>query len=138
MKKTIVWSGLAAALVTLVAGTAFSGGSSTTPAQLVNYDRTTGELWAIPDSQPVTSYLNQTFTTYLAADFLSFEPPDPCDPPTAAWNFVVSYDAATGRKSTFIYEMLLTSMAELGCSARVTSLNDGSPQPLLSIQPTMK
>ena len=136
MKKSIVWSGLAAAVVTLASGSAFSGGVLTTPAQLVSFERSTGELWAMPSSQPLTPYLNQTFTEYVAADLISFEPPDPCAPPARVWNFVVGYDRVTGAKSTFVYELLLGTMAELGCRATVTSLNGGTPQPLVAIQPT--
>lgn len=136
MKMRSLVSTFAAGAVMLIAGAAFSGGTTTNDAQLVSYDRTTSELWALPTGLPLTSYLNQQFTSYVAADLASFEPPDPCIPVSDAWNFVVAYDARTGQKSTFVFEMLLGVMSDLGCHASVTSLTSGSPQPLIVIQPT--
>src|SRR5271155_3478165 len=104
---------LAAGAVLLVSGAAFSGGTATSAAQLVSYDRTTSELWALPSGQPLSSYLNQVTTEYIAADITSFEPPDPCVPAVEAWNFVVAYDQRTGHKSTFVFETLLEVMSDL-------------------------
>lgn len=131
-----VLSGVAAATVLLSAGAAFSGGVTTNPAQLVSFDRNTGELWAVPSGQPLTPYLNQTLTAYIAADLRAFEPPDPCFPPVQAWNFTVAFDKRYHVQSRFVFELLLGVMADLQCNASVTSLTSGTPQPLVAVQPT--
>ena len=77
----------------------------------------------------------QYFTGNVRIDPL-FEPPDPCIPTILAWNFVVNYDARSGKKSTLVYELLLTAMSDLSCHATVTSITSGAPQPLISIQPS--
>jgi hypothetical protein len=136
MKMRSLVSTFAAGAVLLMTGVAFSGGTATNSAQLVSFDRTTSELWALPNNLPLTSYLNQEFTTYVEADISSFEPPDPCIPTILAWNFVVNYDARSGKKSTLVYELLLTAMSDLSCHATVTSITSGAPQPLISIQPS--
>jgi hypothetical protein len=136
MKMRSLVSVLAGGCVMLVAGAAFSGGMMTCRAELQSYDRTTSELWAVPDGQPLTSYLNQEFTVYAAADLAEFTPPDPCFVLARAWNFVVDYDEQTGKKSTFVFEMLLTAQSDLACHATVTSITSGTPQPLVVIQPT--
>jgi hypothetical protein len=135
MKMRSLVSTLAAGAVLMVAGVAFSGGTSTTPAQLVSYDRASSTLWALPSGQPLSSYLNQKVTTYIEADITRFEPPDPCVPAVEAWNFTVKYDAATGQKSTFVFDLLLTAMSDLSCHATVTSVPGGSPTPLVAVQP---
>lgn len=135
MKMRFV-SGLAAGAVLLVSGAAFSGGVVTNAATLVNFDETTSELWALPNGQPLTAYLNQQFTAYLPANLAAYEPPDPCLPPAVAWNFTVAYDQVHHTHSTFVYNVLLQVQAQLGCGARVTSLTSGTPQPLLAITPS--
>jgi hypothetical protein len=136
MKMRLVTSGLVATAIMLGAGAAFSGGISTSPAQLLSFNRTTSELQALPAGGTVTTYLNQVFTSYVQANLNGFEPPDPCIPQAAAWNFMVAYDAAHHVQSRFVFEILLGSMAALGCNANVTSITNGAPQPLLAIQPT--
>lgn len=136
MTMRSVVCGLAATTVMLAAGVAFSGGVATSPAALVSFDRGTGELWAVPSGQAPTPYLTQKLTSYIAADLASFEPPDPCLPPARVWNFMVEYDQRTGRKSTFVFELLLGLMSDLACNASVTSLTSGTPQPLVAIRPT--
>jgi len=136
MKMRSLVSTLAAGAVLMVTGAAFSGGTSTSAAQLVSFDRPTSTLWALPTGQPLSSYLNQKLTTYIAADLTAFEPPDPCVPAVEAWNFLVDYDEHTGQKSTFAFEILLGVMSDLSCHATVTSVTSGSPQPLVAIQPT--
>ncbi len=135
MKMRSLVSTFAAGAVMLMAGAAFSSGTATNNAQLVSYDQQNSQLWALPDNLPLTSYLNQQFTSYLKSDIASFEPPDPCIPLVEAWNFTVDYDQHTGRKSTFVFEVLLTAMSDLSCKASVTSITNGSPQPLVAIQP---
>jgi len=135
MKMRSLVSTLAAGAVMMVAGVAFSGGTSTNPAQLVSYDRSTSTLWALPNGLPLSSYLNQKVTTYVAADLTAFEPPDPCIPAIEAWNFTVDFDARTGQKSTLVFEILLTAMSDLSCHATVTSVPGGSPEPLVAVQP---
>jgi len=136
MKMRSLVSGLAGGVVVLMAGAAFSGGVATNRAELQSYDRTSGELWAVPDGQPLQVYLNQQFTTYRAANLNDFVPPDPCFVLARAWNFVVAYDERTGKKSTFVFELLLTAQADLACHANVTSITNGTPQPLVIVQPT--
>ncbi len=135
MKMRSVVSTLAAGSVMMMAGAAFSGGTATNPAQLVSYDRNSSTLWALPSGLPLASFLNQEHTTYVAAAITAFEPPDPCIPAVEAWNFTVKFDAETGRKSTFVYELLLTAMSDLSCHATVTSVPGGSPEPLVAVQP---
>jgi hypothetical protein len=135
MKMRSLVSVFAAGAVMLVAGVAVSGGTTTNGAQLVSFDRTTSELWALPNGQPLSSYLNQSFTVYQSTNLGSFEPPDPCIPFVEAWNFTVAYDQKTGRSSTFVFELLLGAMSDLSCHATITSLTSGAPQPLLAIQP---
>ena len=132
----LVTSGLVAAAVMLGSGVAFSGGVNTSAARLVSFDRLTSELKALPTGQPLTTYLNQTFTSYIAAGPGQFEPPDPCYPPAEAWNFTVAFDQKYHVQSKFVFEVLLGVMSELGCNANVTSITNGAPQPLVSIQPT--
>jgi hypothetical protein len=135
MKMRSLVSTLAAGAVMMIAGAAFSGGVATNPAQLVSYDRTNSMLWALPSGLPLASYLNQQHTVYQEANIIAFEPPDPCIPAIEAWNFTVKYDERTGRKSTFVFELLLTAMSDLSCHATVTSVPGGSPEPLVAIQP---
>ena len=136
MKMRSLVSTCAAGAVLLMAGAAFSGGVATNDAQLVSYDQQNSQLWALPDNLPLTSYLNQQFTTYLKADLASYEPPDPCIPLAEAWNFTVEYDQRTGRKSAFVFDLLLSAMSDLSCKASVTSITSGTPQPLIVLQPT--
>jgi hypothetical protein len=135
MKMRSLVSTLAAGAVMMIAGAAFSGGTATNPAELVSYDRANSMLWALPSGLPLSSYLNQKLTTYLEADLTAFEPPDPCIPAVAAWNFTVNYDKRTGQKSTLVFELLLTAMSDLSCHATVTSVPGGSPSPLVAVQP---
>jgi hypothetical protein len=132
----MVTSGLVASAVMLAAGAAFSGGITISSAQLVSFDRATNELTALPSGAKLTTYLNQTFTSYVAADLRQFEPPDPCFPPVQAWNFMVKFDATYHVQSNFIFQLLLGQMSALGCNANLTSISSGAPQPLVGIQPT--
>jgi hypothetical protein len=136
MNMRLVSSGLAAGAIMLCAGGAFSGGVVKNPVQLVNFDPATRELWAVPQGKSLTTYLDQNFTDYIEGNLHSFEPPDPCFPPAEAWNFTVHYDHKHHTRSTFVYQLLLSFMSELGCAANVTSSTNGAPQPLVSIQPT--
>lgn len=135
MKIRIVSSALAISAVTLIAGAAFSGGSKTEDNELVDFDQTTGHLWAVPQSQGnVSLYQHTPQTIHLEGNLGHFEPPDPCDELTRLWNFSVHYDRHYRTSSEGIYEALLQLMAQNKCSASITS-SSGSPPPITTIAP---
>ena len=136
MKVARLWSGLTAAALVLVAGTAFSGKTTTAAAMLVDFNDTTQELFAYPDGEALTTYLNRHTTQYLSADLTAYEPPDPCIPVATAWNFTVAYDSTHHVKSRFVYQVLLGAMSRLRCKATVTAITTGTPLPLVTITPT--
>lgn len=136
MVKRILMSTLAAGAVLLVSGTALPGGLCSDSAELVSFDNSTGELWAVPNGQSLTAYLNRHSTAYLTADLGTYEPPDPCLPPAQAWNFVVAYDQANHTRSRFVFELLMGTMSAMSCRATVTSVSNGSSHPLIAIRPT--
>jgi hypothetical protein len=132
MKMRVVCSGLAASAVLLVSGVAFSGGP--TPVQLMDFDRTTGELWGYPQGQPLATYLHQPTTLHEKAILSRFHPPDPCLPLAHVWNVVVEYDQRTGQVSTPVFDALLDVMSRFQCSATIDA-GSGSPQPIVTIAP---
>lgn len=129
----VLCSGLAASAVLLVSGVAFSGGTPT-PVQLMDYNRTTGELWAYPQGQPLATYLHQPTTVHEKALLSHFLPPDPCLPLAHVWNVVVDYDQRSGQVSTPVFDALLEVMSRFQCSARINA-DSGSPQPIVTIAP---
>jgi hypothetical protein len=135
MKMRAVSSMLVASAVTLVGGAAFSGGHTAAVNQLVDFDQSTGKLWAYPQNQSLTTYQHMPTTRHLEADVVRFEPPDPCDELIHMWNYAVDYDRRYHLNSTPIFESLISLMASNKCSAVVTSTS-GSPPPIESIQPT--
>ncbi|HEY8039439.1 MAG TPA: hypothetical protein VIF15_06580 [Polyangiaceae bacterium] len=135
MKTRWVWSGLTASAVMMATGLAFSGGTTTSDAQLMDFNQATGELWAYPDGQALSTYLHEPRTRHVLADLARFAPPDPCRPLAEAWNFTVRYDQRFGVRSTFVFDVLLVTMAEFQCRATVTSVA-GQPQPIVIITPT--
>ncbi len=137
MKIRIVSSALAIGAVTLIAGAAFSGGSKSTENELVDFDQSTGHLWAVPQNGNVALYQHTPQTIHLPGSVLGYEPPDPCFELTHLWNFTVHYDNAFRTDSRGIYEALLQLMAQNRCSATITSAS-GSPPPITSIAPTTK
>jgi hypothetical protein len=132
--RTIV-SGTAAATLLLISGAAFPGGQTTTDDQLVDFNPSTGELWAYPKGQSMATYLHSHATRHLLADLSRFTPPDPCFPLAIVWNNAVRHDAKHGVVSTRLFERLLVLQSRFQCTASLTSV-DGTPQPLLSVTPT--
>ena len=135
MKIHVLLSGLAAGAVMLSAGAAFSGGSTTAKARLVDFDPSTGHLSAYPTGGALTTYLHDGKTVHAMADLTKLTPPDPCHGLAAAWNATVVYDTRHDVTSTFIFEALLSVMSDFQCSASVTSTS-GSPNPIVVISPT--
>ncbi len=134
MKMRWICSGLAASAIMLASGAAFSGGTTTAVAQLQDFNRDTGELWAYPSGQGLTTYLHQPNTVHVAANLSIFHPPDPCLPLARVWNVIVEHDDRTGQVSSQVFEALLGVMSRFQCSATVTADN-GSPQPIVTIAP---
>jgi hypothetical protein len=137
MKMRIVSSALAVGAVTLIAGAAFSGGHTTNDNELVDFDQSTGHLWAAPPNGNAALYQHTPQTIHLEGSIGRFEPPDPCDELVHLWNFTVRYDRVYRVNSEPVYEALLGLMAQDKCSASITSTS-GSPPPITSISPTVK
>ena len=137
MKMRMVSSVLAVSAVTLVAGAAFSGGQTANVNQLMDFDQSSGKLWAYPQNQPLSIYQHTPRTRHLEGDLRRFEPPDPCFELGHMWNYAVSYDRRYHTDSRPIFESLIGLMAASKCSAAVTTTS-GSPAPLESIAPTSK
>ena len=127
---------LAASAVLLVSGAAFSGGSATTIDELMDFNRETGELWAIPQGRPLATFIHSSTTRHLEVELSTFLPPDPCLPLASAWNFTVRFDARFHVKSTFVFELLLTTMSDFRCGAAITTGSGGSGSPpIISVGP---
>jgi hypothetical protein len=138
MKVRHAWSVLAASATLLVSGAAFSGPATTTVNELLDFNSTTGELWAYPQGRPLATYMHRTTTTHLLANLTPFLPPDPCLPLARAWNFTVRFDARFHVRSTFVFELLLTTMSNFRCSASVTADLGGATPPMISVGPIAK
>ncbi len=139
MKVRYAWSVLAATATLLVSGAAFSGTATTTRNVLMDFDRSTGELWAYPQGQPLTTYLSSATTQHLAGDLSTFLPPDPCFPLARAWNFTVRFDSRHHVRSAFVFEELLSTMSDFRCHATVTSTTGSgsiSPPSIIALAPT--
>ena len=146
--QKLLWSGLSASAVLLVAGSALPGGTAaTTHNQLTNFDQSSGELWAYPldaagKPLPIATYLHDANTLHGLADLTKFTPPDPCRGLTEAWNATVRYETQhegqNARPTQFVFEVLLTLMSDFQCRATVTSTTTGTPQPIVVITPTSK
>ena len=135
MKNRIVVSALAISTVTLVAGAAFSGGSKTGDNELVDFDASNQQLWAIPHNQNnAVPFQHTPGTIHLEGSTGRFEPPDPCDELVRLWNFTVHYDHAFRTDSRGVYEALLGLMAQDKCLATITS-GSGNPPTITSIAP---
>lgn len=136
--RMLLGSGLAASVVMLAAGAAFSGGpATTTDNRLVDFVQSTGELTGVVAGGNALTYLHNAETQHLLANLTSFLPPDPCIPLAEAWNATVNYDTRFGVRSTFVFDVLLTFMADLQCRATVTSTT-GTTRPIVVIAPTAK
>jgi hypothetical protein len=136
MKIRILWSGLAASAVMLVAGAAFSGGPAV-DNRLFSFDPPTGHLTGLPlvTGGTLTTYLHDHSTLHVTADLTKFLPPDPCGPIARIWNDTVRYDTRHDVTSTYVFELLLTIMSDLQCRASVTSVA-GTPAPITVIAPS--
>lgn len=137
MKNRIVLSALAISAVTLAAGAAFSGGSKTGDNELVDFEQSTGHLWAVPQNQGnqnAALFQHTPQTIHLEGSIGRFEPPDPCDELVRLWNFTVHYDHAFRTDSQGVYEALLGLMAQDKCLATITS-GSGNPPTITSIAP---
>jgi hypothetical protein len=135
MRNRILTSALAISVVTLVAGAAFSGGSTTTDNELVDFDQSNQQLWAIPHNQTnAVPYQHTPATIHLEGSFGRFEPPNPCDELVHLWNFTVHYDHAFRVDSRGVYEALLGLMAQNSCIATITA-GSGNPPTITSIAP---
>ena len=137
MKMRIVSSVLAASAATLLAGAAFSGGQRTDVNQLMDFDQSTGKLWAYPQNQPLATYQHTPATRHLEGDLRRFEPPDPCFELGHMWNYAVEYDRRYRTDSRPVFEALIGLMAASKCTASVTTTS-GSPPPIESIAPTSR
>jgi hypothetical protein len=137
MKKAFV-CGTAVGAVLLFSGAAFSGGSTTSLDQLMDFDRTTGELLAYPQGMPLSTFIHSANTLHLVADLSKFLPPDPCIPLARVWNRVVRIETRTGLRFPVVFEILLSLMSDLQCKASITTTNVPSTvaQPMISIAPT--
>jgi hypothetical protein len=129
---------LAASAVLLGAGAAFSGGTSTTNVELVDFNRYTGELFAYPKGRPLVTFLQTGRTVHLPTDLIAFTPPDPCLPLAVAWNNTVEFDRTNDVTSTAVFDVLLGVQSNFGCRAVVTSINTGAVRPILSITPAAR
>lgn len=137
MKNRIVISALAISAVTLAAGAAFSGGSKSSDNELVDFDQSTGHLWAVPQqgNQNAALFQHTPQTIHLEGSIGRFEPPDPCDELVRLWNFTVHYDHHFRTDSRGVYEALLQLMAQDRCIATITS-GSGNPPTITSIAPS--
>jgi hypothetical protein len=140
MKLRHACSVLAASAVLLVSGAAFSGAHVTTVDQLLDYNTSTGELWAYPQGGSLATYLHSTTTQHRIANLEPFLPPDPCLPLARAWNFVVRYDIHHHVQSTYVFDILLARMSEFQCHASVTTPRNltGTTPPIVSVAPVAK
>jgi hypothetical protein len=145
MKKRAFVCGAAVAALLLVSGAAFSGGGLTTSVdQLMDFNRSTGELWAIPPGQAVRVFVHTTQTAHLPADLSRFLPPDPCLPLARVWNVAVARGTnANGRAHARLFEALIGLMSDFECSATITTFKtDASattaplPEPMFAIRPS--
>jgi hypothetical protein len=141
MKMRTVLSVAAACGTLLLSGAAFSGGSSTSDNQMVDYDDQTGELWAIPSGGSTTTYQHDPKTQQLQANLSQYQPPDPCLPLAEVWNILASQQHGHGHGddchdgSSGAFGALLTVMAAHGCKATITATS-GAPKPIIQITPT--
>jgi hypothetical protein len=139
MKVRIVLSVLTAGAVMLGAGAAVSGGTCTTENELVDFDQSTGKLWAYPQGQPLATYMHTSQTRHLRADIGRFEPPDPCFEYSLLWNEAIRYDERFHQESGPVFEALIGLMTQSKCGARVTTpVGAGSPPPIVTFEPSSK
>jgi hypothetical protein len=138
MKMRIVWSGLVASAVLLASGAAFSGGTTTDVAELMDFDKSTSQLWAYPQGQALTAFQHTPHTQHLLAELSHLTPPDPCIPLGNFWNQIVRFDERHNVNSTLAFETLLTLMSDYQCRATVTSVptQGGGAAALVSIRPS--
>jgi hypothetical protein len=125
--------------VLFVSGAAFSGGTTTTVAELMDFNVQTGELWAYPQGQSLATFIHTQTTQHPLAQLSTFLPPDPCLPLARAWNFTAQFDARFSRQSPRVFETLLNAMSTFRCHAQVTSIHFLSlSSPIVSVVPVAK
>jgi hypothetical protein len=133
MKRTLVGC-LAASVVLLASGAAFSGNSAY-QAQVLDFDQTLQELWASWNNLPPSSFQNTAGTQYLPSSVNPNQwPPGPCRWIAYNWDGTVAIDQITHQKSTLVFESLMVLQGRYQCNATVVG-DGGSPQKLLSIAP---
>jgi hypothetical protein len=139
MSKRGFVCGAAVSAVLLISGAAFAGGTSISSTDtLVDFDQSTGELWAQPPGSAVTAFLHSSATLHLLADLSRFLPPDPCLPLARAWNTGVRIEERTGLQFPVFFEVVLGLMSDLQCKATITtdSTSNTAPEPMISIAPS--
>jgi hypothetical protein len=143
MKLHLGLSVLAASAVLLVSDAALSLGQTTTVNELMDFNTSTGELFAYPQGQALATYQHRPATQHLIANIAAFLPPDPCFPLVEAWNFTARFDARYHIQSGYVFEVLLQAMSNARCHAQVTSVTSflarpGSPPLMVSVLPVAK
>jgi hypothetical protein len=143
MSKRGILCSAAVSAVLLVSGAAFAGGltlggSTASNDTLVDFNQSTGELWAVPPGKAVASFLHSPVTVHLIADLSRFLPPDPCLPLARAWNGAVRIEARTGLRFPIFFEIVLGLMSDLQCKATITTnaFSNATPEPMISIAPS--
>jgi hypothetical protein len=138
MKKRLFWCGLATTAIVLTSGVAFSGGTTTSLARVLDYEDETHQLWVMSPGG-AASYVHSERTLHLLATLPRPElPPDPCFQIARIWNAVVRFEAQTGQTPTRAFGVLLEAMGIFSCQARVTiPIDSGSPVPLVSVAPAL-
>jgi hypothetical protein len=143
MSKRGFVCGAAVSAVLLVSGAAVAGpltlgGSTSSTDTLVNFDNSTGELWAQPPGRAVAAFLHSSATLHLIADLSRFLPPDPCLPLARAWNAGVRIEERTGLLFPVYFEVVLGLMSDLQCKANITTnaFSNATPEPMISIAPS--
>jgi hypothetical protein len=114
------------------------GGTRTSTDKLLDFNRSTGELWAVPPGSAISTFLHSPETTHLIADLSHFLPPDPCFPLARTWNVVVGIEERTGLRFPVFFAVMLELMSDKQCSATITTdaFSNASPAPMISIVPT--
>jgi len=135
MNKRVLWGALVSTAVLLTSGAAFSGGTTTSDVQLMDFVESTQRLWAYPRSGALTEFQHTRATIHLPGVFRGAHPPDPCDGITRAWNNIVRIDERRHIETTRVFLVLLDQMARFQCNATVTSTDGASPAPIVSIAP---
>jgi hypothetical protein len=127
----------------LLSGATFAGplnlgGTTSSTDKLLDFNQSTGELWAAPPGSVVTTFLHSPATLHVIADLAHFLPPDPCLPLARAWNVAVGIEERTGLRFPVFFDVMLLLMSDRQCSATITTnaFSNASPAPMISIGPS--